>query len=90
MKNLIKKVTDTILNEDQMATIAKECLSGLDYLHFNKIIHRDIKSDNVLIGRNGTIKLCDFGFVAHLNDKNDKRSTLAGTPCWMAPELINK
>jgi p21-activated kinase 1 len=83
-------VIETILNEEQMATITKECLSGLDYLHENKIIHRDIKSDNVLVGRDGTIKLCDFGFCAHLNEKNDLRSTLAGTPCWMSPELIKK
>ena len=83
-------VLDTILSEDQMATITKECLAGLDYLHENKIIHRDIKSDNVLVGKDGTIKLCDFGFCAHLNESNDKRHTLAGTPCWMSPELINK
>ena len=77
------------LNEDEIATIAKECLVALDFLHNNKIIHRDIKSDNVLVSLDGKIKVCDFGFCAQLLE-NEKRSTVVGTPCWMAPEMVTR
>ena len=58
-------------------------------MHREHRIHRDLKSDNILINSDGTIKLGDFGFAAQLTESQDKRNTLVGTPSWMAPELIS-
>ena len=77
---LTEVVSKTVLDEGQMAAIAKECLAGLDYLHFQNIVHRDLKSDNVLVGLNGEIKITDFGFCAELKP-NEMRETVIGTPC---------
>jgi serine/threonine protein kinase len=83
-------LVETVLNESQIATISRECLIAIDYLHENKIIHRDIKSDNFYVCRNGTIKLVDLGYSVIINDERSKYNSIAGTPCWMAPELIKR
>jgi len=86
------KLTDLLMNtqltEPEIACICKENLQALKYLHDNNRIHRDIKSDNILLGAKGTVKLADFGFCAELNNPNDKRKSVVGTPYWMAPEVI--
>ena len=60
---------------------------GIQSMHTRNILHRDIKSDNILCNRNGEIKLCDLGFGAMLSQDRNWRSTAAGTPSWIAPEI---
>jgi serine/threonine protein kinase len=75
----------TSISERVMAYIMKEILKGLVVLHNKKQIHRDLKSDNVLISENGDIKIADFGFAVQLTKEREMRNSTVGTPAWMAP-----
>ncbi len=76
------------MQERHIARICFESLKGLIYIHSLHRIHRDIKSDNILMALSGDVKLADFGYAAQLTKQKQKRNTIVGTPYWMAPELI--
>jgi len=76
------------MGEHLVFIFVKQILEGLVYLHNQGIIHRDIKGANLLLTKNGIIKLADFGYSI-LNDKN-KANSIVGTSCWMAPEVIEQ
>jgi len=76
------------MSEPQIASVCKEILRALTYLHGMNRIHRDIKSDNILLSADGDVKLADFGYCAQLTEQLNKRNSVVGTPYWMAPELI--
>ncbi|KAL6478035.1 hypothetical protein MHYP_G00138700 [Metynnis hypsauchen] len=83
-------VSETRLSEEQIATVCEAVLQALAYLHSQGVIHRDIKSDSILLSLDGRIKLSDFGFCAQISKDIPKRKSLVGTPYWMAPEVISK
>jgi protein-serine/threonine kinase len=78
------------MQEQEIAYVLREVLQGLKFMHGLKRLHRDIKSDNVLVRKDGRVKLADFGFCAELTEERAKRNTCVGTPYWMAPELIRQ
>lgn len=83
-------IENNTLEEDQISSICLETCKGLQHLHSQSIIHRDIKSDNVLLDAHGRVKITDFGFSAQLTDQKSKRATMVGTPYWMAPEVVKQ
>lgn len=94
--NLMKFAYSEGLEEPVIATILKEVLKGLDYMHRHGGIHRDVKAGNILIDKDGTVLLADFGVAATMErggtwgNQQMSRNTFVGTPCWMAPEVMEQ
>ncbi|XP_058680354.1 serine/threonine-protein kinase Pak-like, partial [Ammospiza caudacuta] len=81
-------ISTTSLCEDEAPAISRECLQGLDFLHSNHIIHQDVKSRNILLRTDGSVKLADFGLFAQLSPEQSRRSSVAGAAGWLAPEVV--
>lgn len=73
-----------------MQKIAKQLVQALHYLHSNRVIHRDMKPQNILVGAHGRIKLCDFGFARAMSSNTVVLTSIKGTPLYMAPELVKE
>eukprot|EP00775_Hariotina_reticulata_P001705 gene1705-2051_t len=81
---------DQCLPEDVVQSVAKQLVRALHYLHSNRIIHRDMKPQNILIGSGGVVKLCDFGFARAMSCNTMVLTSIKGTPLYMAPELVQE
>ena len=81
---------DKELPEDEVQKIAKQLVQALHYLHSQRIIHRDMKPQNILIGAQGTVKLCDFGFARAMSSQTIVLTSIKGTPLYMSPELVQE
>ncbi|XP_026493870.1 serine/threonine-protein kinase PAK mbt [Vanessa tameamea] len=86
--SLTQIVTHARMDPEQIATVCKQCLKALAFLHSQGVIHRDIKTDSILMTEDGRVKLSDFGFCAQVSQELPKRKSLVGTPYWMSPEVV--
>ena len=81
---------DHNLPESEVRKISQQLVQSLHYLHSHRIIHRDMKPQNILISANGTVKLCDFGFARAMSSSTIVLTSIKGTPLYMAPELVQE
>ncbi|KAH8248818.1 hypothetical protein KR032_003465 [Drosophila birchii] len=87
MVNKLLKL-DRRMREEHIAYIIREVCRAAIELNRNHVLHRDIRGDNILLTKNGRVKLCDFGLSRQVDSTMGKRGTCIGSPCWMAPEVV--
>ncbi|NWX58796.1 PAK3 kinase, partial [Promerops cafer] len=83
-------IRETCMAEGEIAAVSWECLQGLDFFHSKQVIHQDIKSHNILLGLDGSVKLADFGLAAQLTTEQSKWRSAVGSTYWMAPEVFTR
>uniref|UniRef100_A0A915E366 non-specific serine/threonine protein kinase n=1 Tax=Ditylenchus dipsaci TaxID=166011 RepID=A0A915E366_9BILA len=88
--SLTNIVTKKRMEESLIATVSVQCLQALALLHSRGIIHRDVKSDSILLNAQGVVKISDFGFCGQINSKVTKRSSLLGTPYWFSSQVASR
>lgn len=81
---------DHALAEDQVRSVARQLVAALHYLHSARIMHRDMKPQNVLVCADGSVKLCDFGFARAMSVRTLVLTSIKGTPLYMSPELVQE
>lgn len=88
---MVKKIhaSNRRVSEEQIAYILRETAKAVVYLHEHHVIHRDIRGSNILLNKEGEVKLCDFGLSRDSKSTLGKRGTCIGSPNWMAPEVIS-
>ncbi|XP_021703004.1 neither inactivation nor afterpotential protein C [Aedes aegypti] len=89
--DVVKKIhaSNRRVSEEQIAYILRETAKAVVYLHEHHVIHRDIRGSNILLNKEGEVKLCDFGLSRDSKSTLGKRGTCIGSPNWMAPEVIS-
>lgn len=80
---------DQMFSEGEAAKIMKKLLRAINHCHASGVVHRDIKPENIMYGKDGEIKLIDFGLSKTVAGKHTQLTTIAGTPYYMAPEVID-
>lgn len=90
VKDIIRISNSNGFKEDLISIIIYNVLEGLKYLHSNKLIHRDVKADNILLDEHGNIQISDFGVSSKLKNTRGVCDTFIGTPYWMSPEILGK
>eukprot|EP00043_Microstomoeca_roanoka_P006873 m.66704 g.66704 ORF g.66704 m.66704 type:complete len:805 (-) comp13603_c0_seq1:302-2716(-) len=81
---------DRVLLLEEVRSVAQQLVSALRYLHSHRIMHRDMKPQNILVGKSGRVMLCDFGFARAMSMNTLVLTSIKGTPLYMAPELIKE
>ncbi|NXH82848.1 PAK3 kinase, partial [Edolisoma coerulescens] len=87
---LTSVLVQVFIEERMIAAISRECLRALDFLQSENVIHRDVKSDNILLGMDGSVKLTDFGLCAQLTPERSTRCTVLSSPYWVEPEILKR
>ena len=80
----------TLAERPQIQNITSQLVSALHYIHANRILHRDMKPQNILLCKDGKVKLCDFGFARAMSTSTLVLTSIKGTPLYMAPEIVQE
>ena len=85
----LRDLSHVKLKEKHISYFAQQVLAGLEYLHEKERMHRDLKSENVLVNMEGTVKLADLGLSTTASESENNKSRMAGSKYWCAPEMIS-